>query len=425
MLLSTQNGTEARTYALLCLVQGATSMSLGLVRFGSALLLYEQTGSAATFGTAVALAALPSALLMLVAGAVLDRHGPVWIVGGGALAVAVAAGLAFFAVSSPTALVAAVLIVNVGFAVQPSAMTVAATRAGVTDRLPAFGERPRPPLTGLGRRNVLAVLVAMGPLMIAPTVGSALHLLGGYEAVFLAALPLIGAPLVFLARHHASAPPVTTPKSTRLNTLGVLAGIRELAQAATAGSNLLFTASSLGAVAALEVLATPIVFPLGGAPVVGVVQGAGGFGMALAGAWLLRFGTGGISRRAFVLAGATMAGALVLFSSGANLVVSAGAYALIFAGHLWLLALNREYWQRLIPAPMQGRVFSTRGVLAGLGIPLGAWGAAPLAGLHLPGASHALGPHLVLVLAAVLLATTLCLFGAASSFGRPRTIASP
>jgi DHA3 family macrolide efflux protein-like MFS transporter len=143
-----------------------------------------------------------------------------------------------------------------------------------------------------------------------------------------------------------------------------------------------FTAINLIASIGMALLTPYILLRTGSEASLGMILAAGGAGGALGG--LLMAVWGGPKIRVngvfggFILAG--MTGTFLIGITGIPLLIGLG----FFLSSLWIVVLNscsQAIWQSKVPPDIQGRVFSTRRVIAQMTVPLAFGLAGPLADL--------------------------------------------
>jgi MFS family permease len=365
--------------AFLVVWAGPTLSALGssLLAFALGVWVFQRTGSAGAFGATVFCAVVPHVLLAPVAGVLVDRwprRRMMMACDLGAALVALALAAIVGAREPTLAQVYALIALGAVF----NCFHQLAYAAAMTGLLPDAGERARGNglvQLGLGLAFVAGPLLAGALLTVLP--------LGRLILIDCASFLVAWATLLLVRMPEPVAAHAPERRGVRAEFRAGLAVIR----AEPALLALLFVvAASNGAIGLTQVLFTPMVLTVSSATVLGVLLSLGGAGMVLGGVvasvWRPADPVRGV-RAALALGGFAMVVGGVRASAWLWGVGVVG----FFVSVPLLTASLQNIWQQRVPAPLQGRVFAVRSIVAAACLPLAYLGAPWLA-------THAFEPWL-------------------------------
>ena len=361
-------GPGGRAFLLMWAGQFVSLIGSGLTAFSLGVWIYQRTGSTTQYGLVAFCAALPPLVVLPLAGPLIDR----WnrkrlLVGCDLIGAATSGAVALLASLDALTLAGACAI-------------VAVTSAATAFQWPAYSATVTllVPREQLGRASGMTQLAFSVPGVVAPLLAGALITAIGLTGVALldCATFLCSTAALLVAAIPAGAPTGGERPSYRKDL--PFAWRYVFGHPGLAALLLMFTAVNFFSELATVVF-TPLVLSFSTPAALGTILAVGGLGM-IAGSALMSV-WGGPRRPALgAVAFAALGGAAVI-AAGLTVAVpllAAAAFAFLFCLPL-TGGSSQVLWQRVVPAELQGRVFSVRATLALSAVPLASLLAGPLA----------------------------------------------
>jgi MFS family permease len=348
--------------------QFVSALGSGLTSFALGVWIYQRTASTTQYALVIFCAALPALIVLPLSGPLIDR----WnrkhlLIGCDLMGAASSAAIGLLAWLEALTLPYACLIVAVAAAA--GAFQFPAYSATVTLLVPR---------EQLGRASGMTQLAFAVPPMIVPLLAGVLITTVGLIGVAV----LDGATFLFsaatlLVASIPSGAPAQAPRSSYRRDIAF--GWRYIfGQAGLLALLLMFAAVNFFSEMA-TVIFTPLVLTFSTPATLGTILSVGGVGMILGSAAMSVWG--GPRRPALgAVSFAALGGAAVMAAGFTTSVPVLAAAVFLFLFCLPVMAGSSQVlWQRLVPADLQGRVFSVRATIALCAVPLASLLAGPLA----------------------------------------------
>lgn len=364
---------KLQPFYFLWLGQFITLFGSSLTQFAFGVYIFQMTGSATSFALTLLIGFAPGILLGPFAGTLVDRWNRRTVI------------ILSDTGQAVTTFVLWILLLTDNLAIWHIYIAVALSSVFATFQFPASGAA----ITMLVKRENLGRASGMMDMArslsntFAPLLAGFLILAIGIEGIIAIDLVsfLVGLGLLLLIRipqpaqsDEGMAARGSLWKETRFGFSYILQRQGLLALLLT------FTAVNLTASIGMALLTPYILLRTGSEASLGMILAAGGAGGALGGLLMALWGGPKIRVNGvfggFILAGLT--GTVVMGVSGIPVIIGLG----FFLTSLWIVVLNscsQAIWQSKVPADLQGRVFSTRRVIAQMTVPLAFGLAGPLA----------------------------------------------
>jgi MFS family permease len=359
-------------FLLVWLSQAVSSIGSRLTTFGLAVWFFQRTGSATGYGLISAMAALPSALVVPLAGVLVDRWDRRRLMLG-SHASAGLCSLLIAALFAANALEVGRILPFIALASCFNTIQLLTFTAVTSTLVPA---------ESLSRANGYTQFGASLSQIIAPAAAGFL-----LPAVGLGGILLIDAGSFLFAIAILLAVRFPRPAITRPAAGGAqgslftqaMFGWRYIRSQSALQKLLLLTVVVNFNFGIFEVLITPLVLGFADTRILGVVMAASGLGILLGSAVLVVWGVTRQYARAVAAAALLQGLSLCVCAARPSAILAvAGAFGAFFSLP-FISGLGQTLWQRSTPADIQGRVFSFRIIISGASLPLGFAVAGPIA----------------------------------------------
>ncbi len=357
-----------RTFALIWSGQLVSLLGSGLTAFTLGVWIYQRTESTTQYGLVAFCAAVPPLVVLPLAGPLVDRWDRKRLL--------VACDLIGMAGSAAVGLLA-----WLGALSLPNACAIVAVTAGATAlQWPAYSATVTllVPREQLGRASGMTQLAVAVSQVAAPLLaGLLITSIGLYGVAFLdfATFLFSTATLLIASIPSGAAGGASRPSYRR----DIPFGWRYIfGHAGLAALLLMFSAVNFSSELATVVF-TPLVLSFSTPAALGLILSVGGVGMIGGSAAMSLWG--GPRRPALGAAAFAALGGMAVAAAGLTVrvpLLAAAAFAFLFCLPL-MAGSSQVLWQRVVPAELQGRVFSVRATLAMSAVPLASLLAGPLA----------------------------------------------
>ncbi|NVJ05292.1 MFS transporter [Myxococcus sp. AM001] len=363
----------ARVFSLIWLGQLVSSLGTGLTQFSVGVFVYQNSDSVTEYSLASFFGFLPMVLLAPVAGSMVDRRNRQRVMLLADLGAMTAIGLMWCLVAADRAGLWALQ--NWHF-YPPLALSAAFS----TFRVLAFSTTT--PLLvskqNLGRANGMVELAMSAGQLLGPALAGVLVVSIGLQGVLLIDLAtfLFALATLLSVRIPQPEPGQIEPRKSLWTDIAL--GWRFIRERPGLLGLLAFS-SAVNLVSVLvTVLITPLVLSFTDPATLGLVVSCSGVGMVAGG---ITMGVwGGPKRRIFGVLGAELVAGLALLAAAlpaSVFVVACAAFVFMFTAPV-AMGCSQAIWQSKVPPAIQGRVFSTRRMLALIAPPIAALLAGPL-----------------------------------------------
>ncbi|MBE4749006.1 MFS transporter [Corallococcus sp. ZKHCc1 1396] len=360
------------TFGVLWLGQLVSILGSGLTSFALGIWVYEQTGSVTQFATMTLCAVAPIVLLAPVAGVVVDRWDRKWVM------------LASDTLAALSTLSLLVLYTGGNLRLWQVYLGVCLTAVAESFQEPAFmaASTVLVPERHLGRASGMVQLAQAAGRTLAPPLAGLLLMHHGLATVMTLDLMAFAIAVVTTLL-------VRVPRPTR-SAQGEQQARESLGSNLTFGMRYIFQQPGLLGLLAFfsivnltlglaEILVTPLVLKAFTPTLLGQVLACSGVGMLVGSALMTVWG--GPKRRLTGIVGAGLLYGVSLALSGLQPslpLIAAAAFLLMFF-NAPIASCSQALWQSLVPADLQGRVFSARMALAWFSTPVAYLVGGPLA----------------------------------------------
>ncbi|WIG98039.1 MFS transporter [Myxococcus sp. SDU36] len=363
----------ARVFSLIWLGQLVSSLGTGLTQFSVGVFVYQNSDSVTEYSLASFFGFLPMVLLAPVAGSMVDRRNRQRVMLLADLGAMTAIGLMWCLVAADRAGLWALQ--NWHF-YPPLALSAAFS----TFRILAFSTTT--PLLvskqNLGRANGMVELAMSAGQLLGPALAGVLVVSIGLQGVLLIDLATFLFALATLLSVRIPQPEAGQREARKSLWTDIALGWRFIRERPGLLGLLAFS-SAVNLVSVLvTVLITPLVLSFTDPATLGLVVSCSGVGMVAGG---ITMGVwGGPKRRIFGVLGAELVAGLALLAAAlpaSVFVVACAAFVFMFTAPV-AMGCSQAIWQSKVPPAIQGRVFSTRRMLALIAPPIAALLAGPL-----------------------------------------------
>ena len=368
---TTQTPTSGgmRTFAIVWVGQVVSMLGSQLTGFGIAIWTFQQTGSVTQLSLVMLAVAVPGILLAPIAGASVDRFDRRYVM---LISDAIAGAATMFLVALFWA--DALQFWQVLLAVATSGSAGAFQEPAYLASIPTLVPKDR-----LGRANGLVQLGPAIGTLVAPALAGALLLTSGLWAILLIDVVTFSVAVGTLTTVRF--PPVESTSGTKDAAIReqTAAGFRYLRKRPGMLRLILMAAGLNLAFGFASVLYAPLFLSFTNEAVLGIVMSIAGLGMV--GGSLLMSAWGGPTRRVrgMIVMVVGMGVALIIAGLRPSVLLAALAAAILFFFIPLLNGTSQSLWQLKVDLDMQGRVFSTRRMLAVAATPIAYVVAGPLA----------------------------------------------
>jgi len=361
-------GPGVRAFLLITIGQLVSMLGSGLTAFSLGVWIFQRTASTTQYSLVTFCAAVPPLVILPLAGPLVDRwHRKRLLVGCDLIGAATSAAVALLVRFDALSLAGACTI-------------VAVTSAAAALQWPAYSATVTllVPRDQLGRASGMTQLAMAVPQVISPLLAGALITgIGLFGVAALDVATFLFSAATLLAAAIPSGAPASVERTSYRRDLPF--GWKYIFGHAGLAALLMMFAVVNFFTELATVLFTPLVLSFATAAALGTILAIGGMGMiggsALMSLW------GGPRRPALGVILFSCMGGLAVIAAGAtpSIPLLAGA-AFLFLFFMPLTAGSSQViWQRVVPADLQGRVFSVRATIAMSTMPLASLFAGPLA----------------------------------------------
>ncbi len=364
-----------RTFWVIWGGQLISMLGSGLTSFGLGVWIYDQTGQATPFALTALFSTLPALILMPVGGVIADRYSRRLLMiladTGSAIVTVLAAAMLFFGELQVWHIYLLAVFASIFGAFQEPAYS-----ASITMLVPK---------KDLARAGGIMQMGAAATSILTPILAGGLYAWIGLKGVMLIdAVTYLFAISALLVVHIPQPPWVSADEQGQAGRTSIWAdaafGWRYLRALPGLFGLLLYFASVNFFLNFSTVLSGPLVLSFGSAADLGIVQMVSGAAILVGSAIMSAWGGPGKGKVPALIAFIGLAGTgLLVAGLRANTAVIATGMGILLVFIPFASALSQAVFQTKVPAGIQGRVFSIRGVIARSMTPLAYLLAGPLA----------------------------------------------
>ncbi len=351
-----------RAFFILWIGQTVSMFGSGLTGFALGVWIYRTTGSATGFGLILFFAVAPLALLSPLLGVVIDRWDRRWVM----IASDVGATL--------NTLVLALLLWAGWLRLWHICLIIGLTSVLRGIRYPALQASISllVPPDRLARANGMVELGNAASTLTAPlAAGVLVQAIGLHGVILIDFATFVFAMLTLLAVRIPSPPAKSAAAASRGSVAGDVAeGWTYLRKSRPLLALLLVSVVANFAIGLVQAVINPLILSFASSVVLGVVVFVAGCGMVLGGLTMALWGGPRQRLLTVQLAALAVQGAmLVIGGLGPNAVlIGSTAFVYLFAA-AFSASCAQSIWQKLVPAGLQGRVFSLRQMVGSAAVP--------------------------------------------------------